>query len=369
MKKLLSIVTLLLSFLLSIHAQEITEIHYDNVGDDVNEFVEVFIPEGDVNIYAIVLYNGNTRRTYDTDVLPSTCPTGAFNVVNCDVTETGESGCFFTINYPLNGIQNGAPDGLALVRNPGTGSETVVEFISYEGTINIAADGPAAGQFSMDIGVEEGPTTATGTSMQVTSNGWETGLGETPGDCNEVFLPVTLTSFTAYLTEAFTVLIDWATESEVNNDYFDLEVSTNGIDFETLTSIDGQGTSYLSQSYSYRHKALTAATYYYRLKQVDFDGTSTYSTTVAVELDGKAGSALQLQPTLVEDQLNLRFPNVSTSTGQLQIFNVAGVQQHSMVIGAGEEAKDISTIGWEAGHYFVQLELGGALMYARFVKL
>ncbi|MGY1796097.1 ExeM/NucH family extracellular endonuclease [Geodermatophilus sp. SYSU D00525] len=128
----------------------ISEIHYDNAGDDTGEFVEVQIPAGATSAgLAVVLYNGNDGKVYDTDALPAvTAPAGAPAVA--------------VIDYPRDGLQNGAPDGIALVRG-----DELVEFISYEGVLT-AADGPAAGVTSTNIGVSESSSTLVGQSLSRT---------------------------------------------------------------------------------------------------------------------------------------------------------------------------------------------------------
>ncbi|HET8785989.1 MAG TPA: DNA/RNA non-specific endonuclease, partial [Candidatus Limnocylindrales bacterium] len=84
------------------------------------------------------------------------------------------------VDYPSNGIQNGSPDGMALV----DAQSHVVEFLSYEGTFT-ASDGPAAGMVSTDIGVAETNSTPAGSSLQRSPSG--TWLGPQPatfGACN-----------------------------------------------------------------------------------------------------------------------------------------------------------------------------------------
>ena len=120
----------------------INEFHYDDGGTDAGEFVEVAAPTGtDLSTYAVVLYNGSGGASYDTDPLSAFTASGPF----------GPSGVFtlWTLAYPVNGIQNGSPDGIALVQ--GT---TVLEFLSYEGSFT-ATNGPASGMTSVDIGVSE----------------------------------------------------------------------------------------------------------------------------------------------------------------------------------------------------------------------
>src|SRR6187402_544988 len=86
----------------------ISEIHYDNTGTDAGEAIEVSAPAGtDLSSWQVVLYNGNGGGTYDSDPLPGVVPAtcGARGVL--------------VVNYPANGIQNGDPDGVALVDNNG----------------------------------------------------------------------------------------------------------------------------------------------------------------------------------------------------------------------------------------------------------
>ena len=155
----------------------INEIHYDNAGTDVNEALEVVATGGeDLTQYRIVRYNGNGGGVYGTDVL------SAGTAVTC-----GAPVRIAVINYPLDALQNGSPDGMALV-GP---NDTVIQFLSYEGTMT-AADGPAAGMTSTDIGVSEPNTTPVGTSLQLggasgsayADFSWNASAAQTFGACN-----------------------------------------------------------------------------------------------------------------------------------------------------------------------------------------
>src|SRR4051794_23071216 len=131
------------------------ELHYDNVGTDAGEAIEVSGPAGtDVTGWQVILYNGNGGASYDTKTLSGTIPAtcGARGVL--------------VINYPVNGIQNGSPDGMALVDAGGV----VVEYLSYEGVF-AATNGPANGMTSIDIGVTEAGTEPNGKSLQRHSDG------------------------------------------------------------------------------------------------------------------------------------------------------------------------------------------------------
>ncbi|MCZ2826729.1 MULTISPECIES: ExeM/NucH family extracellular endonuclease [unclassified Modestobacter] len=125
----------------------VSEIHYDNTGGDVDEFVEVQLPAGTSSAgLSVVLYNGSGGAAYATLALPA-------------VTAPADAPAVVTVNGPASGIQNGSPDGLALVR--GT---DVLEFLSYEGAF-AATGGPADGSTSTDIGVEETASTPVGQSL------------------------------------------------------------------------------------------------------------------------------------------------------------------------------------------------------------
>lgn len=153
-------------------APRLNEVHYDNAGADQNEFIEVRVTAGaSVEGIAVELYNGSNGTRYSTVDLAS-----ADNVTK---TEGGDGFDYYVINYPANGIQNGGPDGMALVRDG-----SVVEFLSYEGTFD-ATDGTAQGETSTDIGVEEARTTEVGKSLQRDASGtWQEVLDNTAGAAN-----------------------------------------------------------------------------------------------------------------------------------------------------------------------------------------
>ena len=132
----------------------INEIHYDNTGTDAGEAIEIAGPAGtDLAGWSIVLYNGADFMSYNTLNLTGTIP--------------DQQAGFGTLSfsYPVNGIQNGAPDGVALVN-----SGTVVQFLSYEGVFT-ALNGPASGMLSTSILVFENGTELLGQSLRLTGTG------------------------------------------------------------------------------------------------------------------------------------------------------------------------------------------------------
>ena len=157
----------------------IAEFHYDNVGTDAGEFVEVQVPPGTSTAgWMIVLYNGGGGVVYDTDPLPDvSAPTGGPSAVA-------------VIDYPTNGMQNGPADGIALV----DAGDALVEFLSYEGTF-AGVGGPANGVTSVDVGVAEAGAGAVGNSLSkrlnpVTGNyDWQPEAANTKGALNPPLEP------------------------------------------------------------------------------------------------------------------------------------------------------------------------------------
>jgi predicted extracellular nuclease len=141
------------------------------VSTDVGEFFEVTGDAGsDLTGWSVVLYNGNGGASYDTVALSGTIP--------------NEDGSLGAVAFYPSSIQNGSPDGLALVDDGGV----VLEFQSYEGEFT-AADGPASGMTSTDIGVSESSSTPIGESLQVLSGVWAGPAAESPGLLNTESIP------------------------------------------------------------------------------------------------------------------------------------------------------------------------------------
>lgn len=154
MRKITLLLTLLItSFTFSQTSVFVNEIHYDNDGADVDEGVEIAGPAGtDIAGWTIEKYNGSNGSSYGTEPLSGVIP--------------DQDNGYGTLNFPISGLQNGGPDGIALVDNSGN----VIQFLSYEGSLT-AVGGPADGLVSEDIGVEETSSTPIGESLQLTGSG------------------------------------------------------------------------------------------------------------------------------------------------------------------------------------------------------
>lgn len=142
----------------SAHAVFINEIHYDNGGEDSGEGIELSGEAGiDLSGWSLVLYNGSASSL--SPYAPPVGLTGTF---------TNMQNGMGVLGFGIAGIQNGGPDGIALVDDLGS----VVQFLSYEGSFT-ARSGVAEGVTSSDIGVAETSSTAPGYSLQLMGTGRE----------------------------------------------------------------------------------------------------------------------------------------------------------------------------------------------------
>ncbi|MEQ8523869.1 endonuclease [Gracilimonas sp.] len=154
----------------------INEMHYDNDGGDQGEFVEIAVNAefADLTDVTLSLYNGNGGSVY---------ATYSGNDFTAGDAENGIS--FFYVDLPVNGLQNGSPDGMSL----DIGGE-LIQFLSYEGTFT-AADGPAQDVESTDIGIEQPGNSSAGSSLSLAGTGsgyadfsWEFTETNTKGSLN-----------------------------------------------------------------------------------------------------------------------------------------------------------------------------------------
>lgn len=134
------------------------------------------------------------------------------------------------------------------------------------------------------------------------------GTGSTAVTDCFIVLPVRLEFFHASL-EGRVVALRWATQQERNNSFFVLQRSSDGVDFQTIAKINGHGTTDQRQLYQAYDPFPQRGPNYYRLRQVDFDGTQHLSPIISVATDFEADLVL--------------YPN-PVSSGQFNVANLDG---------------------------------------------
>lgn len=153
---------------------------------------------------------------------------------------------------------------------------------------------------------------------------WTTSMGNLSGPYTLQLnpLPAQLVDFSA-TNEGSIIVLNWVTSSELNNDYFTVEKSRNGVDFEELGQFDGAGTSTNINSYKVYDIIPFEGTQFYRLRQTDFDGKNSTSRTIGIKWSKGVECNIYPNPTKGELFANLD-PKITGQSGQLLVNNTDG---------------------------------------------
>ncbi len=135
-------------------------------------------------------------------------------------------------------------------------------------------------------------------------------------------LPVKLLEYTGRIMGDKTKL-KWITETEVNNDYFLIQKSSNGKNFIDLGTVDGNGNSNSQNHYEFYDASSSPKISYYRLKQFDFDGKYEYSKMIAVVSDNE-DIDLTVYPNPSKENLFVDFSNVTNQEISVSYIDVLG---------------------------------------------
>ncbi len=153
------------------------------------------------------------------------------------------------------------------------------------------------------------------------------------------------------------IMIEWITESESDNDYFEIEHSKDGRVFTTVEKIDGSGNSSGATAYNYMHRFPNNGMNYYRIKMVEFDGSIAHSNMISVKLESKG--IVNIFPTNVDSELNVKIFNSITQNIPVHIYNSIGNRIASYSIEAGDNSLQIPTSNLTSGVYYVKIKLQG----------
>jgi len=177
---------------------------------------------------------------------------------------------------------------------------------------------------------------------------------------------VELVSFES-IRQLQSIEINWVTATELNNDFFELQKSTDGESFQSISRIDGMGTSNKMNRYFYLDRSPFLGIQYYRLKQVDFDGTYEYSEIISSYYEGPI--ALKIYPNpLKGNVLNIDFTSIQEEIVEARITSVSGTTTsniHPREIGPGSWIIDILV---QPGIYILTIRMGNTLFNERIIK-
>lgn len=320
----------------SMCAQYISELDYDVPGVDNAglEFVEVFYPTGTNSAdHSIIRINGSNPLSgvvYTSPALSSVLCTAVAGGELC--VYSGASDC----------LQNGGNDAVILFN---TVTSSVVQAIAYEG--NVTVSGAAS------------PTAIQG--LTINSVGTDTGassvsLRDDAGDgtfellaLNRGALPVEFVDFNINSRDG-EVQIYFSTASEINNDFFTIERSANGVRFEEIGRIDGAGNSNRLLQYQFTDKNPLNGISYYKIKQTDFDGTFAYSTLKSVRT---ATENVKITPRSTHAHLLL---STSLERYDIKIYSLNGTEVMAQENLSYDQ--NISIDNLNVGIYFVKIQSG-----------
>ncbi|MFW5725919.1 MAG: T9SS type A sorting domain-containing protein, partial [Bacteroidota bacterium] len=171
-------------------------------------------------------------------------------------------------------------------------------------------------------------------------------------------LPVDLLSFTASVRGS-EVLLEWITASETNNNFFTVERSRDGYNFEVIGYVQGAGTKSQTSYYQLFDEQPLTGISYYRLKQTDFDGSSEYFDMVAVQIRKATESLMLVYPNPVRHGLlNIQATNlVPWERASVTIVDIHGrmvMEQPVIADDNGVVMHQFNSLsGLQAGIYFV----------------
>ncbi|RYY19275.1 MAG: T9SS type A sorting domain-containing protein [Cytophagaceae bacterium] len=186
-------------------------------------------------------------------------------------------------------------------------------------------------------------------------------LASTSTDVTVNPLPVQLTSFAAARAVSG-VQVAWATASEKTSAYFDVERSLDGRAFARVARVAAHGTTAQAHAYASLDATAPATQLYYRLRQVDFDGTVAYSPVVSVAATDGAPAEFTLAPNPARERLSFRTAQPTAYT----VRNTLGQLVRSGTTAAGPN--DLAVSELPAGVYFFELQGDAGRVVRKFVK-
>ncbi len=302
----------------------------------------------------ILVTFGGTNGTISVDV-SNECATAnqtlAVTASSC-VFFAGGSNDGFAVN---DGCIQSLSGGSALVAGPVTGPAQFCAFATESYTVTVAGAtastaytwtvpagatvtlGQGTNTILVTFGNTNGNVSVVATSVCATTNaslavsstsclfysgGSNDGFSVTTSATN-IPLPIELSAFTASAREG-KVFLNWTTDSELNNDYFEVQRSQDGAEFESIVRMPGAGTSQQEKTYQAVDTSPYPGRSYYRVSQTDYDGTRTFSWIVAVEIDLTHTITLYPNPMHTGDALMVRYFSEEAQSGAVYVVEPSG---------------------------------------------
>ncbi len=270
-----------------------------------------------------------------------------FPIVTSAVLASGSVTIIGTLNSIINTTYR-----LDFYNSIGTNAAGNVEGQEFLGSQNVTTDGNGDAAFNVNFAT----TIASVDFVSTTATDPE---GNTSEFSEALFvLPVELLSFTARPLKK-RIRLEWTTVSEINNSGFEIERSSDGIDFKKITWQSGFGNSQNEIRYIFDDKSVSRnQIYYYRLRQIDLDGKFEFSNIVEAKILGEA--SIKISPNPTSDEINVTvsddFKNESLS---FEIYNILGRQVFYKTIDLKNEPSfqfSFLSVNLTKGIYFLHMK-------------
>jgi hypothetical protein len=178
-------------------------------------------------------------------------------------------------------------------------------------------------------------------------------------------LPVELSSFSALIIDK-SIKLNWKTATEVDNYGFEIERSVKSSTWQNIGFVEGNGNSNSPKEYSFEDSKVSAGTYYYRLKQIDNDGTFEYSNQIDVNFSSPQKFELtQNYPNPFNPHTNIQFTLPNDANVKLKILNVLGESASILVdeqLTTGVHHYEFNASKLPSGIYFYAIEVDGKIL-------
>jgi hypothetical protein len=264
-----------------------------------------------------------------------------------------------TVTGPISSVSMTGQWDWIPVSGTGTGLTITVSIPDLSATGVLAADLRLVGWNGTSWVDLSGSSNASGNTEGSTLSGTmiagitAIGIGST-----SVVLPIVFNGFSV-TQKGCAAVLNWSTSMERNNDYFQVEKSTDGRNFKVIGSQDAKGNSDVLQYYTYTDNAPIPGTNFYRITQLDLDGKR--STTGIENAYFSCGDAdIKVYPTLSNGTVYVSLPE-GYEQAKLSVFNILSQQINLSATNDGKRLRTIQLNGLSAGTYFLKVTRGNTV--------
>lgn len=165
--------------------------------------------------------------------------------------------------------------------------------------------------------------------LRADESGWDKVANAFNNTFNCAFLPVEISSFDIELEHNNQVHLNWETESETNNDFFEVQRSSDGRVWETIGKVQGAADAQERNSYAFTDHTAFPGLFYYRLKQVDFDQTYAYSEPQSIQIFPNPNAFSRLYPNPANSYVTIE--GTASEVAEITVYNLLGQTLNSRV--------------------------------------